>query len=335
MKKLLSILRKHKITTAVVAAILVAAIVLSCLGALVFTRFSEGVVPTEEDLTRAVVYDRVVLIGVDGAGSWFERCDTPAFDRIFAAGSVTYEGWSQYPTISAENWTSMLHGVRCQKHGVNNKKADARPYTDERYPSVFKIYAERHPEAQFYAACSWAPINKGIIEDLPAVTKVSGGPIEGDTYETMADGVVMDAVLTQLADPAFDPKIMFIHLDEVDGYGHHYGSNAAQYRDAIETVDVYIGQIYDACCARGWRDDTLYMVVSDHGHRITTGHGTNTKREWEVTVAVTGNLGNIRAGKPGKVVTQDVASIVLYALGEKQPEGFDGRVPYGMFTTIG
>ena len=53
-------------------------------------------------------YSHVIVIGVDGAGSWVREADTPCFDKIFEKGAVTYNALSSKPTISAECWGSML-----------------------------------------------------------------------------------------------------------------------------------------------------------------------------------------------------------------------------------
>ena len=67
-------------------------------------------------------YSHVIVIGVDGAGSWFKNADTPFFDKIFADGAVTYSALSSKPTISAECWGSMLIGVGPEVHKLTNNK---------------------------------------------------------------------------------------------------------------------------------------------------------------------------------------------------------------------
>ena len=65
-------------------------------------------------------YSHVIVIGVDGAGSWFKDADTPNFDKIFENGAITYKALSSKPTISAECWGSMLIGVGPEIHGLTN-----------------------------------------------------------------------------------------------------------------------------------------------------------------------------------------------------------------------
>ena len=302
-------------------------------------RASVGILPTDAQLAAAVKYDRVLIIGVDGAGGYFGDMDTPNFDKMFPAdsSSITYTGLSQYPTVSAQNWTSMLHGVRYQKHGITNDISGEKPYTDDRYPSVFKVYAAAHPEAKFLSGCTWANVNNGIIEQLDSVVKVNVDDYKdafdgSDKTGASKDRATVDLTLAKLDE--IDPVITYFQLDQVDHVGHDVGYGKPEFAAACTSVDKLIGQIYDAYAAKGWADDTLFIAVSDHGHLPWGGHGTNTANERYVMVAVAGAKGNIVKGTPGKVVTQDIASIVMYALGEKQPDSWESKVPYDMFTTL-
>lgn len=335
MKNCLAFLKKHKIIVIAVSVILAIAIVFSCLGALIFTRYSKGVLPTADDLKNAAVYERVLIFGVDGTGNYFPQVDTPNIDRIFSEGSINYNAWSQYPTTSAHNWTSMLHGVRYQKHGVNNLVAEKKKYSKTQYPSVFKVCAEKYPDAKMVSAAAWAPINYGVIEDIDNLIKFSG-PMKhkDDKYLTAGDINMKDSFISEIK-KGTSPKIGFMYFAQVDEFGHNGGRKSTEYWEAIKRVDGYIGEVYDEYVANGWDKDTLFILVTDHGHRYLGGHGGNSKTERTVTIAVAGAKGDVIKGQPsGKAVTQDVASIVLYGLGIEQPSSWESRVPYGIFNTL-
>ena len=76
-------------------------------------------------------------------------------------------------------------------------------------------------------------------------------------------------------------------------------------------------------------DDTLLILVADHGE-TAGGHGGKTEEELSVVVAVRGYTVN-RITLPSGTRNRDVASIVLYALGIKQPSNFVSKVPNGLF----
>lgn len=308
---------------------------MSCLGSLIFTRFSEGILPTSEMLASAVTYERVLIFGVDGTGNYFSQANTPNIDRIFGNGSINYNAWSQYPTTSAHNWTSMLHGVRYQKHGVNNIVAEKRKYSKTKYPSIFKVCAEKFPNEKMISAAAWYPINYGIIEDIDNVIKISGPQKHPDDKMLTAADIRMKDSFIEEIENGTSPKIGFMYFAQVDEYGHVAGRKSDEFWQAIERVDGYIGEVYDEYVKKGWDKDTLFLLVTDHGHRYLGGHGGNSKNERTVTIAVAGAKNNIIQGQPvGKAVTQDVASIVLYGLGIEQPSSWESRVPYGIFNTL-
>ena len=53
-------------------------------------------------------YEHVIVIGIDGAGTFFKDAATPNIDRIFedSPAAVSYKAKTEYPSRSAENWTS-------------------------------------------------------------------------------------------------------------------------------------------------------------------------------------------------------------------------------------
>jgi len=328
--------KKVKIVIITLAVAICVAVIAtgSTIGALAETRRSVGVVPNEEQLAAAVKYERVLILGVDGAGNYFQDVNTPNFDRIFASGSVNYHALSQYPTTSAHNWTAMMHGVRYQKHGVNNQVAAMHPYRKTKYPSIFRVCAEAYPTAKMVSLTGWYPINYGIIEDMDQLIKYNGPKKHKDDPMLAAEDIRLKDAFIQELQGGLDPKIAFMYFAQVDEYGHADGRGESFYQ-AIERVDGYLGEVYDQYVANGWADNTLFVLVTDHGHRKAGGHGYNSVDERTTTIAVAGGLGNIIKGQPeGKAVTQDVASIVLYALGLKQPDTWESKVPYGIFNTL-
>ena len=391
--------RAHKgrtVAICVTAFVLICAIVtLSCLGAFVFNRFATGYVPTDEDLALinnnvANQYDRVVIIGVDGTGKYpGEMLDDdpyslPNFKKVFVDGfttaggtrlnaSVTYSGIAVYPTISAQNWTSMFRGVRPPYHGItgssSNKDLSNGKQPNEKYPSFIKVFLDANPTAKVFSSCTWDAVNNGTIEDLANVVKYNTtcedvykiandeeikGLADPDTKEFiknategnstadpdyfLRDMITVQRVIeaTTSAEGKSAYKIAYMHLNQVDSAGHSYGYNKHAYARAVARVDDLIGRIYDAYEAEGMLDNTLFIYCTDHGHRYLqdgTGHGGNSNVEVKVTFAIAGKT--VKQGTPGKYVNTDLAPIVAYALGVKAADSWQGRVPYGMFSLLG
>ena len=318
-------IKKHKVLTISCSILLVASVLGMSVGGWFLSRHalrnSKGIVPSNEDLMNAITYERVVIFGVDGAGRFFEETDTPNFDSIFGSGAINYRAYTQFESDSAPNWTSMLHGVRYRKHHVHNSDSGERKFTNAEYPSIFKIYNEYHIEAKHLSIANWGNIAYGIIEDLDYVTKISTGN----------DELIMDRFYENYL--TLDPVITFLCFDDVDAAGHSTG-RSEKYFNEIKEADRKIGEIYNYLKGINKVDKTLFLCVSDHGHKKKGGHGIELPDVYQTMIAVNGNLNNIQNGQMGKAVTQDVASIILYGLGIKQPENFDGKVPYKTFTTL-
>ena len=274
-------------------------------------------------------FKHVVIFGVDGAGGEFENIDTPNFDRIFGSGSINYHGVAQSPTISAQNWGSMIYGVSASTHKKTNSYIASNKHTDENLPSFIKTYATNHKKATYFSAVNWSPINFGLFEDVENLTKVNGSEVyEGLSSEDI-DQKVADSVVERLKERK--DRVVFTQFDSVDHAGHSYGPESDKYINAIKNIDRLIGQIYDAYASKNLLKSTLFMCVSDHGHKPNGGHGGDSEKEKSTMIAVNGGRKKIIQGCCESYTTADVATIVLHALNEPLPSHYEGKVPNNMF----
>lgn len=179
------------------------------------------------------VYDRVYLLGVDGAGKFFTEAATPNIDRIFADGAYTHAAVTSIPTISAQCWGSMLHGVSPQAHRLTNGIVGEYQLTEDfPYASVFKLARKAFPDAALSSISNWNPINYGIIE--PGLNVIMGTGNDDEVCDRVCKTIIED-----------DPKLLFVQFDSVDGAGHHNGYGTKGHLDQITYVDALIGRIYD------------------------------------------------------------------------------------------
>ena len=262
---------------------------------------------------------RCVLFGVDGGGTFFEQALTPHMDKIFASGAISRRTLTEIPTISAECWGAMLHGVSRTDHQLTNWLVGARPYpVDSPYPSVFRVIREACPDAKMAAFSDWWPINYGIIED------------DIDVYKFSArDYALIGPAIEYINNTDF--TFIFFQFDSVDGMGHRYEYGSPEHLASITTVDRYIRAIVDAVEARGWGDETLFLVEADHGG-LHHSHGGVSDEEKYVTFMAAGQ--GIQNGEIDGMEVRDTSSVILHALGLKQPESWTGRVPGGIFPDV-
>ena len=264
-------------------------------------------------------YEHVFIIGIDGAGAAFEKVDTPNFDRIFADNAYRHNAHTEYITTSAQNWGSILTGVPYDVHGFTNSWCEANERgSDSDNNSIFYYVRRAMPDAELVSFNNWDAINHGIIENDIGVKKINRG----------TDPLVADAVIRYL-EQGNAPKLMFVQLDNVDHNAHTFGGFSKQYYNAVEKMDVMLGDIYDAVEAQGFMENSLFIVVADHGE-TTDGHGGQTVEESSAVLAVAGRSVNACILNED-VHNRDVSAIALYALGVEQPEHFVTSVPAELF----
>jgi len=270
-------------------------------------------------------YSHVIVVGIDGAGSFIKDADTPNFDRIFANGAVTYSALASKPSISAECWGSMLLGVGPEVHGLTNGIVSSTPYpTDSAFPSLFRRIREVMPDAELGSYCDWNPITFGIVENNIGVSH--------DTAEdTKLTPIICDYI------KAKKPTFLFIQMDSVDGAGHRNGYGTPAHLARIHEVDELVNDIHEAAAEAGILEDTLFMVIADHGGTNPGngggGHGGWTDGEKYVTFAATGkDIQNITIEDMN---IRDLAAIVLYAFGIEAPafdeKGWTAQIPLNMW----
>ncbi len=282
----------------------------------------------DEEAVAPYVYKHVVVVGVDGAGAFFKEADTPNLDRIFADGAVTYEAITATPSISAQSWGSLFHGVTPEFHGLNNTITEFQSYSiDSPYPSFFRVVREQMPEASLASFCHWNNINVGIIEEGIGVHK------DHASGDLKVIKMARDYVKQEVKNGNGAPTLMFIHLDEADGAGHGNGYGTPAHLKKINQQDGWIKQLYDTYAELGLLEDTLFIVTTDHGG-LGTSHGGDSDVEMKIMFAAVGKT--VEKGTIGEMGIRDTAAVVLHALGlsEHQPEAWTARVPSGLFVGV-
>ena len=264
-------------------------------------------------------YEHVFILGIDGAGAAFSLVDSPNFDRIFADNAYRHDAVTETLTVSAQNWGSILTGVPYDVHGFTNGWCeDNERGSDSGNNTIFYYARQAYPEAELVSFNHWSAINHGIIENDIGVKKINRS----------TDPLVVDAILDYI-NKGNAPKLMFIQLDSVDHAAHTYGGFSDQYYNAVKKADIYLGEIYDALEAQGLTENSLFILVADHGE-TTDGHGGATKEESSAVLAVAGRTVN-KTELNENVHNRDVSAIALYALGIAQPEHFVSAVPPELF----
>ena len=268
-------------------------------------------------------YERVIIIGVDGAGSF--DTSTPNIDSIFADGSVTEKMRVTSPTSSAASWASMLHGSLPTQNGIyeNGPVEDpAASYPmDSAFPSIFKHVKELDPEAKVAVYSGWSGVTNGILEDDDLAKIPQTRQADALNYTDVKNYIKTN----------HDFKLLFWQVNEPDTMGHNNGYTSDAYYNSIQKVDTWIGDVYNTLESEGLIESTLFVVTADHGG-VDKGHGGLTDAEKYVLFAVAGHT--VENAGAVNMQSRDVASVALYAIGLPQPESYTSRVPSGIFRGV-
>ena len=266
------------------------------------------------------VYKYAVIVGIDGMGNFNKDTDTPNMDRIFASGAKTLYALSMYPTISAQNWGSMLLGLNPEVHKMTNGSISDGFNEDDNMPSLFREVRKVYPDAILCSYCNWNPINHGIIEHNLGVDMQTA-----DDDNTLC-GMIEKCVENK-------PKLLFIQFDNVDGGGHSHGYGTQGHLDSIKRADEYVGRVYAAYEKAGIIEDTLFTVISDHGG-YDHGHGGYSEGEKYIWLACAGKT--VMDSEIPFAQAKDINAIVRYGLGLDIPEydesGYSAQIPENVFT---
>ncbi|MFD2114299.1 S-layer homology domain-containing protein [Paenibacillus yanchengensis] len=300
-------------------------------------------------------YKRVVVIGIDGVGvsvhqnapywDWSgaqkeavgKRLNIPNIRGIIESGAASYTAQATVPTSSSPNWGSMLNGVGYEKHRIDNDMTTIYRYKEDwAYPSILKKLRDELPSSKLAVFATWKNIIYGHYEPSVGVENYSGIDSDDKTIELFEEYVK--------AGKAYDSSLMFFQLDAMDGVGHSKGFYTKEYYEELTNMDKQVGKIYDTLKVNELLEDTLIVLVTDHGggeekEDGTLGrerdHGQNTVLAKTVFVAANGRTveNDSKTGEE-KILTggatRDLPATILTALGFDAKHG-DAQVIDGMF----
>jgi hypothetical protein len=240
-------------------------------------------------------------------------------DSLMRHGAYNYKVRCILPTVSTPNWNAMLCGAGPEITGAINNSWKAQdfnfPYPvmskSHSFPNIFRIIREQKPDADLGAIYQWDGFHDMLEDELLNVSKTY--PSQLETAQKSA-AYILDK----------KPYFLFIQLDDIDHQGHSTGHLSPEYVELIEKTDGHVQLIVDAIRQAGIADNTLIMVVGDHGG-IFHGHGGNSYDELTTPVIFAGKGVKQNYLIKQQIYKYDVAADVAFALGLKAPQVWTGR----------
>ena len=272
---------------------------------------------------KAPLAKHVVLIGVDGLGARWIPWDSMPNLKALRDGGLYAVGRDTFPTSSAINWATAFFGTVTEIHGYrnwNSTKPDVPPpesaLRDGRLPCVFSEIRRQDPSAYTTSLYTWNGISYCQNTNAASFVKVFGGKAE---YPMRDRGVIDEGV--KLLDRK--PKLALFYQGQVDSAGHKHGWGSEQFTNACVRVDENIGSIVEGIKRSGMWEDTVVMLVADHGGEGKS-HGMANLNALEIPFLVSGpSVKGMRLRGP--VMLADTAPTIVDILGYRPPECWRGR----------
>lgn len=262
----------------------------------------------------------VFVVGIDAMSSQgLVKANTPNMDYLIQNGAICRSVRTVIPSSSSPNWASMLAGAGVEIHGINSNDWKPDNYTIKPvgiteyglFPTIVNVVHKQLPDKKIGMIYHWDGFGALFEKNVATVDK------SYDSQEKTAEALA-EYIRTE------KPVFTFTQLDDVDHYGHQYGHMTPKYLECIQNTDKCVGLVLQAVRDAGIEDESLIMVVADHGG-IGYSHGGEAWEEMTVPFILYGK--NIRKGFEIEQQTYmfDVAPTIAYALGLDVPYAWTGR----------
>ena len=245
------------------------------------------------------ISEHVVLITVDGLPAFLFDDPSAVLPnlRSLAARGVRAEGMTvSNPSVTWPNHTTLVTGVRPNKHGVIFNGVLERPglglpvrvNRDKDKLELVKvptIYDALHAAGGTAIAVKWPCTRdaKGLHIRLQDVYQSFDDATPGLIDELREAGILTDDLMARFSDVSGSardrvwtqtachliksqkPNLLLLHLVNVDGIHHQYGPKSAAGYSAVAFADACVGEVLRAIKEAGITDSTTVFVASDHG----------------------------------------------------------------------
>jgi hypothetical protein len=264
---------------------------------------------------------RVLIISVDGLRpDLLLRARTPHIRSLMARGSFTMWARTTEASITLPSHTSMLTGVRPEFHRIF-----WNTYIENVYPEVPTIFELAHKVKENDKRLTTALVaGKTKFHELAKPGSVDYQDIyqDGEGSNVAVGHSAADIIVRHA------PRVMFVHLPDVDARGHARGWGSPEQMEAIERADDAVGMILDALASKGMAHSTLIILSADHGGQGWT-HGPNDPRSRHIPwiVAGPGVRRNYDLAHVGTLIvnTEDTFATACTMMNIPMPQYRDGK----------
>jgi hypothetical protein len=266
-------------------------------------------IPPTSTPEPALIKGPVIIISIDGLRpDALLQADAPNLMALAARGAYSFMAQTTFPPATLPGHTSMLTGYSTERHQVTWNDDD--PLGILPVPTIFSVAHKAGLRTVMVVGKE-----KMRLYALP-------GTVDVYEYAIAGDRDVVDRALSAM-EQGFD--LMFVHMPNMDYYGHATGWMSETYISEISDTDRQVGRILDSM-----PENTTVIVSADHGG-TEFSHGSDIPEHMTIPWIIAGPNTPPNHQLTTPVVTTDTAATALFALGLPMSSDMDGRPVYEAF----
>jgi predicted AlkP superfamily pyrophosphatase or phosphodiesterase len=273
----------------------------------------------------------VFIISIDGGKpEVMQRSPMPVLQEMVAEGAHTWQAQTIVPSLTLPSHTSMLTGVRPDKHHITwNNWVPTNGIV--RVPTIFTAaHAAGLSTAMFVGKEKFRHLlQPGTVDafnfDHDAAVVVTKSDSGGATNMKTEENVTARVVATEAADyiVKYKPNLCFIHFPDPDNVGHTFGWGSPEQVKAFADMDAAFGIIQKALHRARITKDSVIIISADHGGH-DRGHGQGTPEDMTIPWIAWGKGVKRHFEITQPVNTCDTAATALWLLGLQPLMSLDG-----------
>lgn len=254
--------------------------------------------------------EHVFIISFDGGKpSVMQESKMPVLFEALKNAAYTWQAQTIFPSTTLPSHTSMLTGVKPDKHHVLWN--DWEPQQGMvKVPTIFALAKEKKLTTAMFVAKP-----KFIHFNVPHTLNNFSLP----AYESKElSKVAADYIVKH------KPNLCFIHFADSDGAGHASGWGSPEQKQAFANEDDALKTILDAISQAGIKETSVLILTADHGGHLKT-HGTDSPEDMNIPWIALGEKVKPNYKISAPVFTCDTAATALWLLDVPVPDSFDGK----------